>query len=117
MVEDASTAHAREMLGSLEECLAEISRKLERVEAEGDRRASMRGASLHRRQRAELRREFYEAHRLIDGSTYQAFAGAQIRTASSTASGWWWSTSSIADSLRHAASAPQLAVSSRRSRS
>jgi hypothetical protein len=67
MVVDASTAQAREMLGSLEEYLVEISRKLKRVEAERDRRVSMRGASLHRRQRAELRREFYEAHRLIDG--------------------------------------------------
>jgi hypothetical protein len=67
MVEDASTAQARQMLGSLEEYLVQISRKLERVEAEDDRRISARGATLHRRQRAELRREFYEAHRLIDG--------------------------------------------------
>ena len=66
MVEDVSTAQARLMLGSLEEYLVELSRKLERVEGEGDRRVSTRGASIHRRQRAELRREFYEAHRLID---------------------------------------------------
>jgi hypothetical protein len=55
------------MLGSLEECLVEMSRKLERLEAEDGRRVSTRGATLHRRQRAELRRNFYEAHRLIDG--------------------------------------------------
>jgi hypothetical protein len=70
MVEDASTAQARQMLGSLEAYLVQISGKLERVEAQDDlrdRRVSTRGATLHRRQRADLRREFYEAHRLIDG--------------------------------------------------
>jgi hypothetical protein len=71
MVEDASTAQAREMLGSLEGHLVGLGRKLERVEEECNRRTSTRGAALQRRQRAELRRDIYrdiyEAHRLIDG--------------------------------------------------
>jgi hypothetical protein len=38
MVEDASTAQAREMLGSLEGHLVGLARKLERVEQECNRR-------------------------------------------------------------------------------
>jgi len=44
-----------------------VSHELERVEEECNRRTSTRGAALQRRQRAELRRDIYEAHRLIDG--------------------------------------------------
>ena len=67
MVEDASVAQARVMLGSLEGHLTGLARKLERVEEECNRRTSTRGAALQRRQRAQLRRDMYEAHRLIDG--------------------------------------------------
>ena len=67
MGEDASTPQAREMLGSLEGHLVGLARKLERVEEECNRRTSTRGADLNRRQRAELRREIYEAQRLIEG--------------------------------------------------
>jgi hypothetical protein len=48
------------------EQVAVISDKLEAVER-GDHRTSVRGAARDRRHRLALRRELYEAHRLIDG--------------------------------------------------
>jgi hypothetical protein len=66
MAENAGAAQARELLGALHEHVDEISQKIEKVECRG-RRASIRGAAHDRRLQNELRRELYEAHRLIDG--------------------------------------------------
>jgi hypothetical protein len=66
MVEDANTAQARELLDSLYTHVEEISEKLEAAEEKGER-AHGRSGSVVRRQAASLRRELYEAHRLIDG--------------------------------------------------
>lgn len=66
MVEDADTAQARELLQSLYAQVDEISEKLEAFESRR-RQAHGRRESVVRRQAAGLRRELYEAHRLIDG--------------------------------------------------
>ncbi|MBV9091041.1 MAG: hypothetical protein JO044_14245 [Mycobacteriaceae bacterium] len=66
MVEDADTAQARQLLHSLYARVDEISEKLEAAE-EKTRRTGGRSESVVRRQAASLRRELYEAHRLIDG--------------------------------------------------
>jgi hypothetical protein len=66
MVEDAGAAQARALLRELCEQVAEISHKLEAAERRGAR-TSIRGATHDRRHRSTLRRELYEAHRLIDG--------------------------------------------------
>ena len=66
MVEDAGAAQARALLRELSEQVADISRKLEAAERRGAR-TSIRGATHDRRHRSTLRRELYEAHRLIDG--------------------------------------------------
>jgi hypothetical protein len=66
MAENAGAAQARELLGALHQHVAEISQKIEKAECRG-RRASIRGAAPDRRLQSELRRELYEAHRLIDG--------------------------------------------------
>ncbi|MBV9512948.1 MAG: hypothetical protein JO280_02725 [Mycobacteriaceae bacterium] len=66
MDQDADVAQARELLHYLYAQVDEISNKLEA--AEGKRlRAHGRTASFVRREAAGLRRELYEAHRLIDG--------------------------------------------------
>jgi hypothetical protein len=66
MVEDANTAQARELLDSLYTHVDEISARLEAAE---EKRQGSRGRieGVMRRQAASLRRELYEAHRLIDG--------------------------------------------------
>jgi hypothetical protein len=66
MTEDAGAAQARALLRELGEHVAEISHKLEAAELRGAR-TSIRGATHDRRHRSTLRRELYEAHRLIDG--------------------------------------------------
>jgi len=66
MVEDAGAAQARALLRELGEHVAEISHKLEAAERRGAR-TSVRGATHDRKQQSTLRRELYEAHRLIDG--------------------------------------------------
>jgi hypothetical protein len=66
MAENTGAAQARELLGALHEHVAEISQKIEKAECRG-RRASIRGATHDRRLQSSLRRELYEAHRLIDG--------------------------------------------------
>ena len=66
MAENTGAAQARELLGALHEHVAEISQKIDKSECRG-RRVSIRGATHDRRLQSELRRELYEAHRLIDG--------------------------------------------------
>jgi hypothetical protein len=66
MDDDAGAAQARALLRELYDHVAAISDKLEAAER-GDHRTSVRGAARDRRHRLGLRRELYEAHRLIDG--------------------------------------------------
>jgi hypothetical protein len=66
MVEDAGTAQARILLSALHEQIITISQKLEAAEMRG-LRTSIHGAMHDRREQAELRRDLYEAHRLLDG--------------------------------------------------
>ncbi|WP_284228923.1 hypothetical protein [Mycobacterium antarcticum] len=66
MVDDHSTAQARELLRELRQHALSISQKLDAVE-NCRRRTSARGAMLQRRQSSSLRRELHEARRLIDG--------------------------------------------------
>jgi hypothetical protein len=66
MVDDAGSAQASLLLGELYEQVARISRKIETAESRGHR-ASIRGAAHDHRHQSALRRELYEAHRLIDG--------------------------------------------------
>lgn len=66
MSEDVGAAQARALLRELGEHVADISRKLEAAELRASR-TSIRGAAHDRRHRSTLRRELYEAHRLIDG--------------------------------------------------
>ncbi|MCW2687251.1 MAG: hypothetical protein JWR37_2141 [Mycobacterium sp.] len=83
MVDNAGPAQARSLLGALHEQVAEISEKLETAERR-DGRPSIRGAAHDRRHAASLRRDLYEAHRLIDGlhrSFPEALDDPQLRTA------------------------------------
>ena len=66
MREDADTAQARELLHCLHTQVEEISQRLEAAE-DKRRRATARRRVFSRREAANLRRELYEAHRLIDG--------------------------------------------------
>ncbi len=66
MVEDTGAAQARALLRALHDHVAEITEKIEVAETRGHR-ASIRGAAQDRRQHSALRRDLYEAHRLIDG--------------------------------------------------
>jgi hypothetical protein len=66
MFEDADTAQARELLHSLYAHVDEISERLEAAEEKSEQ-AHGRIERAVRRQAASLRRELYEAHRLIDG--------------------------------------------------
>ena len=66
MGDDADTAQARELLHCLYMQVEEISQKLEAAE-EKSLYANTRIQVLARREAASLRRELYEAHRLIDG--------------------------------------------------
>jgi hypothetical protein len=66
MREEADTAQARELLHFLYAHVDEISQKLEAAE-DRCRQENGRSQSWVRREAAGLRRELYEAHRLIDG--------------------------------------------------
>jgi hypothetical protein len=64
--DDIAVAQARILLAALDEQVDEISRELEAIERRGPR-MSIRGAVLDRRCEAKLRRDLYEAYRLIGG--------------------------------------------------
>jgi hypothetical protein len=66
MVEEPAVAQARLLLDALHEHVAEISEKLQAAER-NSRNLRSRGTASDRRRAAELRRDLYEAHRLIDG--------------------------------------------------
>jgi hypothetical protein len=66
MREDADTAQARQLLHFLYAHVDEISQKLEAAE-DRCRQENGRNQSRVRREAAILRRDLYEAHRLIDG--------------------------------------------------
>lgn len=66
MSHDAEVAQARSLLRELDDQVEKVSRKLEIVERR-NRRMSARGIAHVHRQQSELRRDLYEAHRLIDG--------------------------------------------------
>ena len=96
MVEDAAeNAQARALLGELYGHVEDISHKLEAAE-ERNRRASARGNSRRDSTAGILRRELYEAHRLIDGlhrrypqtapDSRRSVTGHQRRTVSASTS-------------------------------
>lgn len=66
MVDDAGNAQAKALLSELYGHVADISHKLEAAD-QRNRRASARGNSRRDPIAGILRRELYEAHRLIDG--------------------------------------------------
>ena len=66
MIDDAGNAQAQALLGELYGHVADISNKLEAAE-ERNRRAHARGTARRDPIAGVLRRELYEAHRLIDG--------------------------------------------------
>ena len=66
MADDTGVLQAQALLRELYEQVERISRKVERAELRSPR-TSVRGMAHDHRQRSELRRELYEAHRLIDG--------------------------------------------------
>ncbi|MCV7359798.1 hypothetical protein [Mycolicibacterium fluoranthenivorans] len=66
MTEDAAVSQARQLLTALYDQVADISHKLEIVDAR-NRRARSRGNARVDPRAGDLRRELYEAHRLIDG--------------------------------------------------
>jgi len=64
MAEDTGVAQARELLSALNEHVEDITRKIDNIEKRC--RASVRGATLDRKHRNELRKDLYEAYRHID---------------------------------------------------
>ncbi|MEU0494521.1 hypothetical protein [Mycobacterium sp. NPDC006124] len=66
MSSDAEVEQARSLLRELDDQVEKVSKKLEIVERR-NRRLSARGIAHVHRQQSELRRDLYEAHRLIDG--------------------------------------------------
>jgi hypothetical protein len=66
VVDDAGGAQARTLLGELYGHVADISHKLEAAD-DRNRRARARGNARKDPVAGILRRELYEAHRLIDG--------------------------------------------------
>ncbi len=66
MVDDAGSAQAQALLGEMYGLVADISHKIEAAEAR-NRRARARGNTRKDPITGVLRRELYEAHRLIDG--------------------------------------------------
>lgn len=66
MIDDADSAQAQAFLGELYGYVSDISPKLEAAD-ERNRRARARGNSRKDPIAGILRRELYEAHRLIDG--------------------------------------------------
>jgi predicted nucleic acid-binding Zn-ribbon protein len=67
MVDDADIEQARELLRALYEQVEDISRKIEAAENRHRRSTYTRGAIHDQRLATSLRRDLYEAHRLIDG--------------------------------------------------
>lgn len=65
MTSDPNTAQARALLKALWDQVTSISAVLEGVEARQGR--SVSGGVVDRSRQSELRRDLYEAHRLIDG--------------------------------------------------
>lgn len=65
--DDADIAQARLLVTALWDQVNETSHKLEAAERRLARAHAANISSHHRRQAAELRRELYHAHRLIDG--------------------------------------------------
>jgi hypothetical protein len=66
MIDEPAVAQARLLLEALHEHVAEISEKLQAAER-NSRNVSARGSATDRRRTADLRKDLYEAHRLIDG--------------------------------------------------
>jgi hypothetical protein len=63
MVEDAGVAQARLLLALLQEQITEISGEIEAAQGDGPR--SQPGGQVGRSREDPLRRQLYEAHRLI----------------------------------------------------
>jgi Mg2+ and Co2+ transporter CorA len=72
MAEDAGVEQARMLVGLLRDEIAEISDKLKAPDSDVHRRTE-HGHHRRVRRAALLRRQFYEAHRLLDG-LYKAVA-------------------------------------------
>ena len=66
VAEDAAVAQARMLVGLLRDEIAEISDKLKAPDSDVHRR-TQHGHHQRVRRAAVLRRQFYEAHRLLDG--------------------------------------------------
>jgi hypothetical protein len=66
MAEDPAVAQALLLLAALHEQVSDISEKLQAAER-NSRNLRSRGTALDQRRAADLRRDLYEAHRLIDG--------------------------------------------------
>jgi hypothetical protein len=66
MVEDAAVGQALLLLAALHEQVRDISEKLQAAER-NSRNLRSRGTAGDQRRALELRRDLYEAHRLIDG--------------------------------------------------
>jgi hypothetical protein len=66
MAEDAGVGQARMLVGLLRDEIAEISDKLKAPDSDVHRRTE-HGHHRRVRRAAVLRRQFYEAHRLLDG--------------------------------------------------
>jgi predicted nucleic acid-binding Zn-ribbon protein len=66
MIEEPAVAQARLLLDALHEHVAEISEKLQGAERKNRNLRSM-GTVSDQRRTAELRRDLYEAYRLIEG--------------------------------------------------
>jgi hypothetical protein len=79
MVDDIGASQARLLLDALYEEVARISHRLESIELRG-LRTSARGALFDRREQSGLRRDLYEAHRLIDG-LHRRFPATDTRPA------------------------------------
>ena len=74
VAEDAGVAQARMLVGLLRDEIAEISDKLKAPDSDVHRRTE-HGHHRRVRRAAVLRRQFYEAHRLLDG-LYRRFPEA-----------------------------------------
>jgi predicted metal-dependent hydrolase len=76
VIDEADVAQARELLQALHKQVEDISQKLESIEG---RIHAVQGcaAAAARRKGTGLRRELYEAHRLIDG-LHRRFPDARV---------------------------------------
>ena len=80
MAEDAGVAQARMLVGLLRDEIAAISHKLKAPDSDVHRRTE-HGHYRRVRRAAVLRRQFYEAHRLLDG-LYRRFPKRSMLTPS-----------------------------------